>query len=94
MGRYGGDEFILILRDIDDREELDAVLKEMVGRLTFDVRCEDKDITVHCSIGVSLWHPEFSLGTLIANADKALYDVKCHGKANYSIYLYGEHDEI
>ena len=94
VGRYGGDEFILILRDIDDREELDAVLKEMVGRLTFDVRCEDKDITVHCSIGVSLWHPEFSLGTLIANADKALYDVKCHGKANYSIYLYGEHDEI
>ncbi|WP_195986255.1 GGDEF domain-containing protein [Clostridium sp. D33t1_170424_F3] len=94
VGRYGGDEFILILRDIDSREELDAVLKELVGRLKFNVRCEDKEIATHCSIGASIWHQELTLGMLIANADKALYDVKCHGKANYSIFMYGEHDEI
>ncbi|WP_087064283.1 GGDEF domain-containing protein [Intestinibacillus massiliensis] len=93
-GRYGGDEFILILRDIDDREELEAVLKGLVGRLAFDVCCEGRDIATHCSIGASIWHEGLTLGMLIANADKALYDVKCHGKANYSIFLYGEQDEI
>lgn len=94
VGRYGGDEFILILRDIDSRQELDAVLKELVGRLSFDVCCEDKNIATHCSIGASIWHQELTLGMLISNADKALYDVKCHGKANYSIFMYGERDEI
>lgn len=42
-GRYGGDEFILILRDIDNPDELNTVLKELVDRLKFIIYCEDED---------------------------------------------------
>lgn len=94
VGRYGGDEFILILQDIDSQDELDTVLRELVERLKFTIRCEDKEIAVHCSIGASIWHPGIALGMLISNADKALYNVKCHGKADYSLFLSGEHNEI
>ena len=93
-GRYGGDEFILILRDIDNSDELHTVLKELVDRLKFIIYCEDKEIEIHCSIGASIWHKGLTLETLISNADKALYNVKCHGKANYSLFLNGGHDEI
>ena len=93
-GRYGGDEFILILRDIDNHDELNTVLKELVDRLKFIIYCEDKEIEIHCSIGASIWHKGLTLETLISNADKALYNVKCHGKANYSLFLNGGHDEI
>lgn len=93
VGRYGGDEFILILRDIDSSEELKAVLQGLVDRLKFDIPYEDRELAIHCSIGISLWVPDISLETLISNADKALYDVKRHGKADYSVFLNGENDD-
>lgn len=92
-GRYGGDEFILILQDIDSYEELNDVLKELVDRLKMDILCEEKEIEIHCSIGASIWHKGISLDMMISNADKALYHVKCNGKASYSLFLNGEHDE-
>lgn len=94
VGRYGGDEFILILRDLDNGDELNAVLQELIERLKFDIQFEDKKLAIHCSIGASLWEPDITLNTLISNADKALYDVKRHGKAMYSVFLNGEHNEV
>ena len=94
VGRYGGDEFILVLQDIDDSDELNAVLNELVGRLKFNISCEENEIEIHCSIGASVWHKGLTLDMMISNADKALYNVKCHGKANYSLFLNGGHDEI
>lgn len=94
VGRYGGDEFILILCDIDNHDELDNVLQELVGRLKFAILHKEQEISIHCSIGASVWREKLTLAMLIANADKALYDVKRHGKANYSLFLNGDCDEI
>ena len=94
VGRYGGDEFILILCDIDNHDELDNVLQELVGRLKFSILHKEQEISIHCSIGASVWREKLTLAMLIANADKALYDVKRHGKANYSLFLNGDCDEI
>lgn len=91
-GRYGGDEFILILRDIDDLAELHSILQELVQRFHFSVTWKDQDISIHCSIGACSWDRKASLDTLIANADKALYDVKRHRKGCYSLYLNGEQE--
>ena len=90
VGRYGGDEFILILKDIDSVEELNDVLSELVERLHFTITVNGTEIPVHCSMGACVWNRKDTLKTLISKADKALYDVKRHGKGTYSLFLNGE----
>ena len=90
VGRYGGDEFILILKDIDSVEELNDVLSELAERLHFSITVNGTEIPVHCSMGACVWNRKDTLKTLISKADKALYDVKRHGKGTYSLFLNGE----
>lgn len=94
VGRYGGDEFVLIMSDVDDLDELKEILSEMVERLTFTLQFNEENIAIHSSIGASIRRNHEPLELLIANADKALYDVKRHGKASYSVFLDGEVKEL
>lgn len=90
VGRYGGDEFILILRDIEDIEELKSILAELVKKLSFNISYSNQEIKISCSIGAGIWNQRDSLETLIANADKALYEIKRHDKGTYSLFNNGE----
>lgn len=86
VGRYGGDEFILILDGLDDEKELRNVLDELVLRLHLDVGENHHSIPIHCSVGVSVYRPGVGIDTLIAQADESLYFVKQNGKGYYRIY--------
>ena len=66
----------------------------MVERLTFTLQFNEENIAIHSSIGASIRRNHEPLELLIANADKALYDVKRHGKASYSVFLDGEVKEL
>lgn len=90
VGRYGGDEFILILKDMDTTEEIHTVLRELVQKLCFCIDTREEKVPVHCSLGACIWNKRDTLDTLISKADKALYDVKRHGKKDYSLFLDGE----
>ncbi len=86
VGRYGGDEFVLLLTDIDDGEELKSVLDALALQLHSDIGTVSESIPVQCSIGVAVRRPGSSLEQMIANADEALYFVKQNGKGYYKIY--------
>lgn len=90
IGRYGGDEFILLLTNLDDEAELNSVLAELVLRLHSEVNSAGHSIPVQCSVGVSIYHPGVELEQLIADADEALYFVKQNGKGYYKIHETGE----
>ncbi|MBY0371230.1 diguanylate cyclase [bacterium] len=81
LGRYGGEEFALLLREtklpiaIDVAERIRAAIEKQV--YTFD----NKQIPVTISIGVaSLDSTSKSADDLIATADRALYDAKNQGR--------------
>ena len=86
VGRYGGDEFLLLLTGLDDEDELNAVLEGLVLRLQTDVQSGGQSIPVQCSIGVAIHRPGMELEELISSADEALYHVKQNGKGYYSIH--------
>lgn len=77
-GRYGGEEFIVILSGIqsDDYAYLIAErIKEHIGNCVF----ENKELRVTISIGLALYHRE-SIVELISRADKLLYQAKRNGR--------------
>lgn len=86
VGRYGGDEFVLLLTSLDDEKELLSILDELVLRLQTSIRSGGQSIPVQCSIGVSIYRSGTELKQMIADADEALYYVKQNGKGYYHIH--------
>ena len=82
VSRLGGDEFIILMRFIPNREVVEAkanALLEAIHQASLDY----EGITLNISIGIAL-HPADGedIDTLYARADKALYHVKHLGKNN------------
>jgi diguanylate cyclase (GGDEF)-like protein len=77
IGRYGGDEFLIILIDMEsaDGEAIATHILEEIGELTVE-----EDLTVTASGGVVIFDSEKSIKEVISNADKLLYKVKTSGK--------------
>ena len=86
VGRYGGDEFVVLLTGLDDEQELRGVLDGLVLRLQSSVQSGGQSIPVQCSIGVAVYRPGIELEQMIADADEALYYVKQNGKGYYHIH--------
>ena len=86
VGRYGGDEFVMLLTTLDDEQELRGVLDELVLRLQTNVQSGGQSIPVQCSVGVAVCRPDAELERMIADADEALYYVKQNGKGYYHIH--------
>lgn len=88
LGRYGGEEFLIVLPDT--RPEEAAILAE---RLREKVEAHLVQIGAQClnvtlSIGLDGTQPDAlaSVESLILNADSALYDAKRHGRNRVERY--------
>jgi diguanylate cyclase (GGDEF)-like protein len=77
LGRFGGDEFLLILPSIDGRDSL-----AIVERLCQSIKVVElsSDFSLSVSIGVAQYSPIDSVSTLLARADLALYKAKEIGR--------------
>lgn len=86
VGRYGGDEFVLLMTDFDDEGELRGVLAALTEGLHVDIQSGDSVFSVGCSMGVSVWDHRVGADKLMEQADQALYCVKQQGKGGYRVY--------
>jgi diguanylate cyclase (GGDEF)-like protein/PAS domain S-box-containing protein len=86
LSRIGGDEFIILLKDIKHRKDIVEITNRMKIALQDPYNIDDVEITVTCSIGISIF-PENGLSSkkLISYADQALYKAK---KNKNQIILY------
>lgn len=77
-GRYGGEEFLVILREGQAEEpalKTAEKIKESISNCIF----ENKELRVTISIGLAFFHGE-SVHELIKKVDKLLYQAKCNGR--------------
>ncbi|MDH3343042.1 MAG: diguanylate cyclase, partial [Gammaproteobacteria bacterium] len=87
VARIGGDDFIVLLDQIDGPWDATVVADRILTLLKKPVTVNNKDILINCSIGATVY-PDDSLTAqeLIKNADIAMYRAKEHGENNYQFF--------
>jgi diguanylate cyclase (GGDEF)-like protein len=93
IGRYGGEEFMLLLAEtnVEDGAVLTEKLRHLVGRLRFDVE-GNSNLQVTISIGIAGGlGSNLRVETLIRDADAAMYSAKALGRNQ--TYIFAEPDE-
>ena len=87
VARFGGDEFIVLIRNIKSSSDLEIITKKFQERLARPILIKDIELYISCSIGIALY-PEDGKNseTLILHADMAMYRAKELGRNNYHFY--------
>ena len=87
VARFGGDEFILLLGEVESREDAIRIAKKIHEAFHKPFIIGDREMTLTLSIGVAMF-PEDGrdMDDLIKKSDESLYYVKNHGRGNYQFY--------
>ena len=87
VSRMGGDEFMILLRDVDIRSSIQRIADRIIKAVKRPIRIRDQDIEVTASIGIATY-PEDALTAeeLMRNADLALYLSKESGRNRLSFF--------
>jgi diguanylate cyclase (GGDEF)-like protein/PAS domain S-box-containing protein len=87
VARFGGDEFVLILPDLAVREDAIQVAQKIVDIFLKPFPIDTHQLVVTTSIGIALYPNDGTdEGTLLKNADIAMYQAKQAGRARYQLF--------
>lgn len=87
VGRFGGDEFIIIMPEIKNSSEAFSKINKLITNLNKTLYIKKRELNVTASIGLSIYPEDGStVDELIRNADMAMYSSKNNGKNNCQIY--------
>lgn len=81
VARLSGDEFIMLVEDAEDREELNALAERILRVIAKPMLLDETELRVTASIGITLLAEDSpDVKSLLANADTALYRAKKRGR--------------
>jgi diguanylate cyclase (GGDEF)-like protein len=87
IARFGGDEFVLILPDLETTEDAIQVAQKIVDSFCKPFLIDTHQFVVTTSIGIAVYPND---GTdddiLLRNADIAMYQAKQAGRSRYELY--------
>ncbi len=87
VARLGGDEFVVVLPDIETPLTAARVASKIQGNLADSYKIADHVLYSTPSIGISLYPIDGNdPGTLLRNADTAMYHAKNAGRNNHQFY--------
>jgi diguanylate cyclase (GGDEF)-like protein/PAS domain S-box-containing protein len=87
LARIGGDEFVLIVAQVESDEQVKALIAEKVSAFRQPFQIEDFEVFGSCSIGISIY-PDHGRAyeTLRRNADSAMYQAKRGSKGGVVLF--------
>jgi diguanylate cyclase (GGDEF)-like protein/PAS domain S-box-containing protein len=81
LARYGGDEFIVVMEEIDAGNDAQKLAGKLIDCVKPDFILDDKHYKLGVSIGISIYPDHAnSASTLISKSDKAMYHAKTEGR--------------
>ena len=87
VSRLSGDEFTIILGEIDDQLVVQRICQKLLETLSEALYLNDEVVNLTASIGVSFYPDDDSDTEILQrNADQAMYAAKAQGRNRYQFY--------
>lgn len=88
VGRIGGDEFAVVLKDLSHPEDAGKLAEEMIHSLSLEFKLSGKSLVhVGVSAGIAVYPEDGAdASDLLQHSDAALYKSKADGRGIYSYY--------
>jgi diguanylate cyclase (GGDEF)-like protein len=80
IGRFGGDEFVVLLEEVRDRENALRVAEKIAVAMREPFEADGRKVTCTASIGVALHDRPETADDWMKRADRALYEAKAAGR--------------
>ena len=87
VSRQGGDEFVVLLSEVDGSEDVARTAERMLQAVAKVNSLDENESHITASIGISVYPDDgFDAKTLIKNADSAMYEAKEKGTQCYQFF--------
>lgn len=81
VARLGGDEFVIVVPGLSDAARAVAIGESVLQELSRPVATDAHTLTISASVGISFYpHDGIEAGSLLRQADKAMYEAKRAGR--------------
>ena len=87
VSRLGGDEFNVLLQEIDHAAAAVAIAQKIVASVSHPFIINNNTVQITVSIGIAMYPDDGNnVETLLKNADLAMYQAKKRGRNNYQFF--------
>ena len=87
LGRFGGDEFVVLMGDIEDAEPVERLVQDIRSVLSVRCKVKNRSVSVSASIGIAVFPEDGdSASLLFRNSDLAMYQSKAVGRGSATFY--------
>ena len=95
VGRFGGDEFLIMVPQFSSRQELDGTIAKVMSIFHRPMLVSEQELYVSGSVGIAIYPKDGeNVNVLIKNADMAMYAAKKSGKGRISYCSGDMKDEL
>lgn len=87
LARFGGDEFVMFLEPVMNRESIDFAVNRVLQTFSRPIDVDGRQIFISSSVGVTVFPDDGQTAeVLLRNADLAMYRAKAEGRRGYRFY--------
>ncbi|WP_457675621.1 EAL domain-containing protein [Thiolapillus sp.] len=103
VARFGGDEFVVLLLGVNNADVAAVIARKIIEALSQPFTLGERKISIGASIGITLFPADVDLekesaesivGTLLSNADMAMYQAKARGRNHYQFFEHEMQDRV
>jgi diguanylate cyclase (GGDEF)-like protein/PAS domain S-box-containing protein len=87
VSRFGGDEFVVLLPEVDDLTDVATIATKILNEIRAPFRVQNEPLLVTASIGGSVYPADgTNIESLLLNADTAMYNAKRLGRNRLQLF--------
>jgi len=94
VGRLGGDEFIVLIAELKDSDQLMAIAENLLDQFRRPFQIDGRELMLTASVGIAVFPQDGQdTSTLLRHADSAMFYAKDQGRNNY-VFFTREMNEV
>jgi diguanylate cyclase (GGDEF)-like protein len=95
VARFGGDEFVILIEDLESKQEAYDIAKRITEFLSTPFIIEDHPVYIGTSIGVLFNNERYdNADIMLRDADTAMYHAKEKGRGRYEVFDSSMHSTV